>query len=203
MEWELPSIRHLVVRKLEGQVGEGTVSLDPFVMDPLNPVLDTVIQVRHLDADLLRLWLGEDRFSMQGTISGSLSIGWENGELVLGEGVFELDEEVATGQFTFTDESFLREKFASFGGVPVELRDRLLDALLQKGIRIDSLEISLGPSAEEGVLLFKIAISGESKSEMLEVPIKGFVINNLISLEDLSHLLGMVAPVRVESTQEN
>ncbi len=203
MEWELPSIRHLVVRKLEGQIGEGTVSLDPFVMDPLNPVLNTVIQVRHLDADLLRLWLGEDRFSMQGTISGSLSIGWENGELILGEGVFELDEDVAAGQFTFTDESFLREKFASFGGVPVELRDRLLDALLKKGIRIDSLEISLGPSAEQGVLLFKIAISGESKSEMLEVPIKGFVINNLISLEDLSHLLGMVAPVRVESTPEN
>lgn len=203
VEWELPSIRHLVVRKLEGQVGEGSVALDPFVLDPLNPVFNSVIQVRHLDADLLRLWLGEDRFSMQGTISGSLAIGWENGELILGEGVFELDEEVATGQFNFTDETFLREKFASFGGVPVELRDRLLDALLKKGIRIDSLKISLGPSAEAGVLLFKIAISGESKSELLEVPIEGFVINNLISLEDLSHLLGMVAPVRVESSPAN
>jgi hypothetical protein len=203
IEWELPSIRHLVVRKLEGRIGEGSVALEPFVVDPLKPVLNSAIQIRHLDADLLRRWLGEERFSMEGTISGSLSIGWENGELILGEGVFELDETISTGQFTFTDESFLREKFASFGGVPVELRDRLLDALLQKGIRIDSLEISLGPSDQEGVLLFKIAISGESKSEMLEVPIKGFVINNLISLEDLSHLLGMVAPVRVESTPEN
>lgn len=203
IEWELPSIRHLVVRKLEGQVGEGSVALDPFVVDPLNPVLNSVIKVRNLDADLLRSWLGEERFSMEGTLSGSLSVGWDNGELVLGTGVFELDEGISTGQFTFTDEAFLREKFASFGGVPVELRDRLLDALLQKGIRIDSLEVSLGPSDQEGVLLFKIAISGESKSELLEVPIKGFVINNLISLEDFSHLLGMVAPVRVESTPDN
>ena len=199
LEWELPSIRHLVVRKLEGAVGSGRISLDPFIVDPFNPAIRTGLNLHHLEADLLRRWLGENRFSMEGHISGNLSLGWKNGQLVLGQGRFRLDEGATSGRFRFLDQAFLKEKFAAFGGVPVELKDRLLEALLRNGIRIDTLEMTLGPAREDGMLLLRIALSGESSSEMLQVPVRGFVINNLISLEDLADLLGLVAPIRVDT----
>jgi hypothetical protein len=200
VEWGMPSFGELSVHRLAGRIGEGRVALEPFTLNVLNPSIQTRVRVLGLDADLLRQWLGEERFVLKGRVSGSFTLGWVNGEFILGTGSFTMDKESSPGQFTFVDEDFLRQRFASFSGVPVELRDRLLAALLEKGIRIDSLEVSLGPSGEPGQLLFRVAISGESKSELLEVPIRGFVINNLISEEDFGRLLGILSPIRMKTS---
>jgi hypothetical protein len=47
-------------------------------------------------------------------------------------------------------------------------------------------------------LSFKISVNGETASDLIEFPIGGFVLNNLISLDDLAVLLNMVAPVRID-----
>jgi hypothetical protein len=105
------------------------------------------------------------------------------------------------GRFIFSDANFVKERFASFGGVPEDVKQRFLDALLQKGIRINSMTADLGPAAKPGHLLLKISLSGETKTELLEVPIEGLIINNIISGDDLGHLLGLLGSIRIEANR--
>ena len=196
IEWALPSIQSLQVRSLTARMEGARIRMDPFELDPRDPLLRAKLHFENLPASKLMEWLKEERFALQGAVSGSLVVGWEKGTLTLGEGRLRLDNGSLPGRFLFVDETFLRQRFASFSGVPADLRDRFLEALLTDGIRIDSLEAELGPAAEPGKVLMRIAIKGESRTDKLQVPIEGFVINNLISLDDLAELLGLFAPVR-------
>lgn len=198
IEWELKNIRELSVTKLIGRIEDGQVEFDPFTVDPLNPIVETSIRIKQFNADLLRQWLDEKRFSIEGSISGKIPVGWKDGELVIGSGNFELDTQMESGLLKFEDESFLREKFDSLGGVPIELKERLLSALWEKGIQVNGMEIYLGPTGNEEELSFRIAVNGETGNDLLEFPIGGFVINNLISVEDLALLMNMLAPIRVD-----
>lgn len=198
IEWELTHIRELVVHRLIGRIGDGVIELEPFKFNPLKPDVKTLIKIRKFDADLLRQWLKEERFSIEGLIAGQIPVGWVNGELVIGSGKFDLESYAEGSWLKFKNREFLRQKFASLGGIPVDLKDRLLNALWENGIRMDALEIYLGASGREGELSFRIAVNGETGNEMLEFPIGGFVINNLISLEDLATLMNLVAPIRID-----
>jgi hypothetical protein len=168
-------------------------------MDTFAPAVATRLHFDGLDGGELLRWLGEDRFAIEGAVSGILSIGWADGTLVLGRGFVEMDDSTTEGRFIFSDPAFIKERFAAFGGVPEDLKERFLDALLSKGIQINSMTAELGPAEEPGHLLLKISLSGESRTELLEVPIEGFVINNVISGEDLGHLLGLLGPIRIEA----
>ncbi len=198
VEWELKSLRELVVYSFSGRIGQGIIELEPFSVNPLRPVFDTSVVVRHFDADLLRQWLNEKRFSIDASIAGSIPVGWQDGELVLGSGTFKLDSRNETGWLRFKDEQFLQEKFAAVGGVPKDLKERLLNALWKNGIQMNGMEVYLGPTSKSGELSFRIAVNGETASELIEFPIGGFVLNNLISLDDLATLLNMLAPVRID-----
>ena len=110
-----------------------------------------------------------------------------------------MDKATGGNRFIFSDPAFLREKFAAFAGVPAELRDRFLEALLQEGIAIDNLVADLGPSSGGDMILLRISVSGESRTDRLQVPIQELVINNLISAEDLAQLMGIFGPIRIKT----
>lgn len=200
LDWALPNIQSLQIKRLVAQLEGSQLTVDPFELDPRSPNFQSTLRFRNIPARKLMEALKEKRFDLQGSVSGSISIGWNEGALVLGQGRLRLDDGAA-GRFVFVDQDFLRERFSSFNGVPAELRERFLDTLLLDGIRIDALQAELGPAAEPGKVLMRIAIQGESRSERLQVPIQGFVINNLISLEDLAELLGLFAPIEVKTGQ--
>lgn len=197
LDWAMPWIGRLEIKRFEGSIGGGTISVDPFSFDPFKPVLQSQIHIDRLDGNQLLKWLGEERFSVEGSVSGRLVIGWRDGDIILGDGILELDSNEHDGRFVFEDPSFLKEQFDSFGGIQDDLKNRFLSALLEEGIDIHSLEISLGAAPEAGKILLRMAVSGETKNELLEVPIEGFIINNVISGEDLGRLMGLLGPVRI------
>ena len=168
-------------------------------MDPLDPVIQTRLRIEQLDGNALLRWLGEERFTIEGTVSGQISLGWEDGVFIIGMGSLSMDNMESGGRFIFSDADFIKERFGSFGGIPEDLKQRFQDALLSQGIRINSLTVELGPAPDPENFLLRLSIAGESKTDLLEVPIKGFVINNIISGEDLGHLLGWLGPVSIQA----
>ena len=61
------------------------------------------------------------------------------------------------------------------------------------------MQAEFGPDTEPGQLRLRLSISGEARGEQLELPIREFVINNLISAEDLARLLGLFGGLRVKA----
>lgn len=199
LEWTMPTIRNLEVRTLGGKTGGGSIRLDPFSVDPLNPQFQTRLHMRAVDAGQLLDWLGEERIQLEGKLSGWFSVGWEAGFLTIGEGRLSMDADPENRRLVFSDPDFLREKISSMEGISPDIRQRFLDTLLEKGVRIDSMAASFGAAPEPGHVLLRISISGESSGEQLELPIREFVINNVISAEDLAHLLGLLGNLRVRT----
>lgn len=197
LDWAMPLTKGLEIIRFEAKIGGGSVALDPFILNPLKPAVQTRIHINGLQGNQLLEWLGETRFSVEGSVSGRLAIGWQDGEIILGDGILQLDSDEHDGRFIFEDPAFLQQQFESFGGIQDDLKNRFLDALLDEGIEIHSLEISLGAAPEPGKILLRLAVSGETRNEMLEVPIEGFIINNVISGEDLGRLMGLIGPVRI------
>lgn len=199
LEWRMPTFRNLEIRSLKARTGGGQVAVDPFSMDPLEPRIDTVMRLEGIEANQFLEWLGEERFGIEGKISGSVSVGWEDGLLILGEGRLSMAETASAGRFVFKDPAFMRQQFASIKDVSPELKERFLNTLLEEGIRIDSMQADFGSADQPGSFLLRISISGESRSAELELPIKEFVINNLISVDDLGHLLGLFGSIRLDT----
>ncbi len=195
--WRMPNIRQLEVGELTAHFMGGRVRAEPFSLDPLEPVLDTRLHIAGLPAAALLELLGEKRFSLDGPLNGSLRLGWRDGALLLGQGLLQLAAARPDQRFRFLDQAFVRDSFGALGGVPPELRDRFLEALLQEGIQIHSLELAFEPATQPGMVLLRIVLSGATRTDRLEVPIRGFVINNRISEADLGRLLGLLGPVRI------
>ena len=93
VEWELKSLRELIIYKFVAGIGDGVIELEPFSFNPLRPVFNTAVVVRKFDADLLRQWLSEKRFAIDAFIAGRIPIGWKDGQLLLGTGIFTMDTE--------------------------------------------------------------------------------------------------------------
>jgi hypothetical protein len=170
--------------------------VDPFTVDPLDPEPVIGINFSRLQAGLLLDWYGENRFAVEGTLSGKLGLQWRDGVWLVGEGGLRIDKSNTESRFVFSDEAFLREQFVSLTGVPEDLKRPLLSALLRKGIRIEDLELQLEAVPGGDDVSLKLTLSGETVTEEIEVPIRGLVINNLIPRDDLARLLGLIGPVR-------
>lgn len=199
LEWELPTYRHFRILALEMQVGGGLLVADPFVMDPIEPAPRTRIRIRNLAANQVLDWLEEDRFRIAGTVSGSLAVGWEDGTLLLGSGELQLDDGAGDRRFRFEDESLVRQQVQALGSIPEDLRERLLKALLEEGIRLESLTVAFRETEDPSQVSLRFSLSGESSTDELQVPIRGLVIDNRISRQGLARLLGLAAPVRFET----
>ena len=199
LDWEMPTMRTLLVNGLTARMGNALLRLDPFRMDPFEPGFRTRLHFDGLAGNQLLEWLNEERFAIEGNISGHVEIGLQEGTWVVGKGLLEMDAPTTENRFIFKDPAFLEEKFADMEGVSEELRGRFLEALLEQGIRIDSLQAQLGPAETPGDILLRIALKGESRTDRLELPVEQFVINNIISGEDLAALLGMFGRIRLQT----
>ena len=196
LSFSLPTVARLQVREVSGHLGGGQVTADPFFFDPAEPDIETRLRFRSISGSALLEWMEEDRFGIEGTVSGTVRLRWQDGMLSLGEAELRLDQEQGQSRFIFADRSFLEEYFGGLGGIPAEIRDRVLQALLREGVLIDDLEARLVPVADSEKVSLRVTLSGRTRTEDLEVPIEQLVINNLISRKDLGRLLGMVGPVR-------
>jgi hypothetical protein len=196
LSFSLPTVARLQVRDVSGLLGGGELTADPFFFDPAEPDIETRLRFRSISGTALLEWMEEDRFGIEGTVSGSVRLRWHDGMLSLGEAELRLDQEQGQSRFIFADRSFLEEYFGGLGGIPAEIRDRVLQALLREGVLIDDLEARLVPVSGSEKVSLRVTLSGRTRTDDLEVPIEQLVINNLISREDLGRLLGMVGPVR-------
>lgn len=196
LEWALPTYRTLRVERMVARMGGGRVEVPPFTMDLMEPDLSVDLVFTDLDSGAFLEWLGEDRFVLEGQVSGRLTVAWKDGIIHVGKGTLTKSESSFANRFLFSDPDFLRNQFASIEGVPEEVRGRLLEALLEEGIRLDDFRLELLPLPESREVSLRLTVSGETRSERIIVPIEGFVINNIISEEDLAHLLGMVGSIR-------
>lgn len=196
VEWALPTVRHLRVQRATARLAGGLVELVPFTLDPLAPEFRTAVRLRGIPANVVLEWLDESRFRVRGTLSGSIPLHWREGMLEIGGSRLEMDPSEQGNRFLFTDRDFLVRQFGSLGGIPKDLLDPFLDALVHDGIRISSLVLETVPLPARREVSLRLTVSGEAGSSGLIVPIRGLVINNVISEEDLGHLLGMAGPLR-------
>lgn len=195
LDWAMPTFRTLEVRSLSARVDSGRLEIEPFTVDLLEPALRTRIRLSGLPVGQLLELLGEERFRVEGGLSGSIDLEYREGALYLGRSEFGLDKTDTENRFLFVDRTFLEDQFASFQGIPGEVKGSLLDALLEEGIRIDDLMLQFGSMPDRQTVSLKLTVSGETATDRIVVPIKGLVINNLISEADLAHVLGLVGAV--------
>ena len=193
--WALPNMRNFLLTSATARLEGGEVSLDSFNCDPLDPVLETNLRIAGLPAQQLLDWIGERRFQLQGTVSGSLPIRWADGVLSLGQAEMRLDSSFGDTRLLFADEPFLKDQFAQMGGVPESLKEPFLATLLSDGIRIRKMSLVFAPDPAKGEVVLRLMASGEARSDLMEVPIESLVINNVISDEDLARVLGFLGPV--------
>lgn len=196
LEWALPTIRHFRLEEAVARLGQGRVVVDPFTTDPMTPVVSTRIRFEQIAGGQFLEWLGERRFAIEGTVSGQIGIKWQAGVLHIGDAELRMDSAATINRLRFSDKSFLEEQFASMAGVPDDLKEPFLATLLSDGIRISDLTLALVPLPESREVALRLKLSGETRSEAMEVPIAGLVINNVISETDLAELLGLFGPVK-------
>jgi hypothetical protein len=195
LDWALPTIRNFRMEKATARIGGGSVSMDTFTTDPFAPVVSTALRLDRIPAAQFLDWLGEDRFALDGTVSGKIVLKWKGGVLYIGESDLRMDSSTTINRLRFPDREFLTEQFGSMQGIPENLRKPFLATLLSDGIRISDLTLGLVPLPESREVALRLKLSGETKSEAMEVPIAGLVINNVISEEDLQDLLGLLGKV--------
>ncbi|NDV61034.1 hypothetical protein G0Q06_01075 [Puniceicoccales bacterium CK1056] len=196
LEWSLPTMRNFRLIRSSGNIGSGLVNLDPFTCDPFDPAIKTSLRFEEIPAQELLDWIGEKRFSLQGTVSGHIPLQWIEGVLYVGAANLRMDSTTTENRFLFTDSQFLKQQFAVINGVPAELKEPFLATLLSDGIRIRDMGLDLAPDLANGEVVLRLRVSGETRSESMEVPIESLIINNVISDEDLGHVLGFLGPVR-------
>jgi hypothetical protein len=184
------------VNRIEGTISGGRVWIAPFACDPFKPDVVTAIYFEEIPAQQLLDWIREERFFLQGTVSGKIPLRWADGVLELGEAVLRMDSATTKNRFLFTDQAFLEEQFGRMDGVPSDLKEPFLATLLSDGIRIRDMALVIAPDREKEEVVLKLRVSGETRSERMEVPIESLIINNVISDEDLARILGFLGPVR-------
>lgn len=190
LHWEMPHFREIRVERLSGRLEGAEVALAPFTFDPLSPRFATTATLDAFPGQRILALLEEQRFGLDGRLSGTLRIRGDRGGIEIGAGRFLLGEEGRkAARFRFEEAAFLREHIGQLSGIPETMRERIQTALLENGIRVDALEILLeeAPGDEEKVRL-RLEMRGECHSEELRIPIERFVINNLISRRDLARL---------------
>jgi hypothetical protein len=189
LHWEMPHFREIRVEQLSGRLEGAEVALAPFTVDPLSPRIATTATLKALPVQRILALLEEERFGVDGELSGTLQVRGDPDGIEIGAGRFVLRKEGRkAARFRFEEEAFLREHFGQLSGIPETMRERVQTALLENGIRVDALEIHLEEAPAAGKVRLRFEMSGECHSQELRIPIERFVINNLISRRDLARL---------------
>jgi hypothetical protein len=189
LHWEMPHFREIRVERLSGRLEGAEVALAPFAFDPLSPQIATTATLRAFPGQRILALLEEERFGLDGELSGTLQIRGNSEGIEIGAARFVLGQEGRkAARFRFEEEAFLREHLGELAGIPETMRKRIQAALLENGIRVDSLEILLEEAPAAGKVRLRLEMRGECHSPELRIPIERFVINNMISRRDLARL---------------
>ena len=203
VEWALPTLRHLRIEGIKGRLGDGRFVVDPFALEPEQPRFSASARGQALPVQLFFDLMKETRFRVEGTVSGDMLAGWDAGAILLGPGRFTLDTGEAPARFVFKDRAFLERTVASLAGVPESVRLSLQEALLEEGITIETLNLTLGPTEENTHLTVRLELAGSCANAVIQIPIRGIVIEQRLSATDLARLLGFQGerPVRLISAR--
>lgn len=189
LHWEMAHFREIRVEHLSGRLEGAEVVLAPFAFDPLSPQIATTATLQAFPGQRILALLEEERFGLDGELSGTLQLRGTSGGIEIGAARFVLGEEGRkAARFRFEEEAFLREHLGELAGIPETMRRRIQAALLENGIRVDALEILLEEAPAAGKVRLRLEMRGECHSKELRIPIERFVINNLISRRDLARL---------------
>lgn len=187
LDWELPGIHRLQVTRLDAQLDpDARISVDPFEFNPLAINAQLTARLQNLDSRRILELLKEERFDMDARLEGDLRATYDGEQVVLRAAKLQMSG--ASGRFTFKDPEFLREQFRSVGEMPLNLKERLLQALLQRGIELSELRVELRQGSRAGTILVVMRIGGITQSSDLSIPIGGLVINHVISESELLQL---------------
>jgi hypothetical protein len=191
-QFAIPTLDRFILTDFQADFNGGRMRLEPFTTSLQDPAFGTVLIAEDIPVQSFLEILEETRFRMEGTVTGQIAIGWEKDQLLLGEGQFSLDDEVGgkTARFVFRDPDFLAQTFASLGGIPDEAKKRLYAALLEEGITLEKLDVSVLPMRYSGEIGIRLHLSGHCANEAIEVPIRGLVIDQRMRAEDLTKILG-------------
>ena len=189
MDFRMTTLDDFRVERLQGEMAGGRWRFRPFSFDIREPRFSTAIEFENLDGKVLQQWLPEGNYHLHGKVEGVWPVEYRNGVFFAGHGIFRLTAK-SGGRLTFTDAAWLKETLAFAAGAPLELEDRLLEAMLS-GITIDSLEIHLLDPAQPDAPLW-MKVSGKARTERLIVPVEGLVIRNRLQPEELLDLLDML-----------
>lgn len=164
----------------------GKIWLEPFSTDIREPDVSTVVHIEGLDAEMLREWFPSPYYQIEGRFRGEIPVRWTRDGIRIGHGRLELQRE-GGGTLRFIDRNWLRQNVALGRDVPLDLEDRLHEALMS-GIKVQSMQLDLfNPDDPESPLTFRA--SGEARTERLVVPIEGLVIRNEWIADDFAELL--------------
>lgn len=198
LRWSLPTLRELEVLEMSTWLdGSARLQVEPFSIDPLAPEVSGRATLNDLTAQRVLDWIQEKRFTLDAGVNGELRYQWQNGQLTL-TGLSLKMEPGSRGTFRFVDRDFLASQFASLGNLPLNLEQRLLDALLETGIQLRELSLRMVPGPRPQTVSFRLSISGRTLSRELEFPIGGLVINNVISERELLEWLGVGERLRLD-----
>lgn len=190
--WALPTLQQLRIERIEGRLQGGQFRVDPFAVSPRQPRFSATVRAEGIPVQLFFDLLDETRFRVEGTVSGEMLSGWDASAILLGAGTFALDSGGEPARFLFQDGAFLERTVSSLG-VPDAVRIPLQEALLQEGIDIEALTLSLRPSEDRAQLTVRLELAGNCANAAIQVPIRGIVIEQRFSAKDLARLFGLQA----------
>lgn len=202
IEWEAPHWREIAVMAVTGRMEGSAMELDGFRVDPLAPEFATRLRLDDLAANRVLELLGEERFALEGNLSGVVEFAYRDATVHLGPGRLALaaggaGTRMAQGRLLFQDESFVREQLGKLAGIPSDAREKVIATLLENGLRLDELTVELLGERTKKDALLRLTIRGEARSEDLVLPIDGLVLNNRIPIRDLARLLGLEGELSV------
>ncbi|MFP4540715.1 MAG: YdbH domain-containing protein [Opitutales bacterium] len=169
LRFRLSHLRHLEVTHFEGSWMDGEVALQPFVVNPLDPALETEVIFRSIDAGALMAGMGELAVRLEGRLAGRLPLsyrpveGWQFARGYLRA----LSSPPAI--LRFVDRAALQRYLQLPAALGEDRREAVMDDLM-RGLAVERLTIDLlNPETPQQPLLLEL----ESRLETPEIVLEG------------------------------
>lgn len=206
IEWEMAHLQEVRIRRMDARLDPSiALTVEPFSFDPTQPDVRSRLHVSNVQGRDILQWIEEDRFDIIGQMAGFLDFVYADGLLTITGIELELDPEVR-GLLTFLDSSFVVSQLEGLGNLPLDMKNRLQTALIQRGVDLQELSIRLesAPAAAHGqdLVNFRLELSGGTQSDDLELPIGGLILNNLVDQQHLAEVLGLEGLLRIAPARE-
>ncbi|RME69186.1 MAG: hypothetical protein D6781_09190 [Verrucomicrobia bacterium] len=169
VRFQLLDPRTIRVEAVEAAVFDGRVCAEPFTLRLPDPDLAVDLHFEGLDLGRISAFIKPFRGRMTGRLNGRLPVGLLAGQLVLGEGVFELDRDFPA-TFSYPAKGMFTANLSA--ETLAEQMNRLPYELLEEGLAsvdLEKLRVELFDRDRPGTPVH-IELSGKSTTERAVVP---------------------------------